>query len=126
MPHPIKITIGDIVLTGTLLDNAPARVLLDMLPAMVRMTRWGDEYYGPLLPPLGEHEGRLQETMAVGDLAYWEPGEALCLFFGPTPASREGEPRAASPVHLLGNFQGDWASVRLLGAEVLAHIDEEF
>jgi hypothetical protein len=40
----------------------------------------------------------------VGDVWYWPQGEALCLFFGPTPASTDEKPRAASPVTVVGRI----------------------
>jgi hypothetical protein len=43
----------------------------------------------------------------MGDIAYWPPGSALCIFFGKTPASRGEEIRAASPVTVLGRVDGD-------------------
>jgi hypothetical protein len=45
--------------------------------------------------------------MAVGEIAYWPPGSAFCIFFGPTPASEGSEPRAASPVNPAGQIEGD-------------------
>lgn len=123
MPTPVVLTLGGVELSGALLDAEPAATLADLLPVSLRMTRWGDEYFGPLLPPLGEHPGPRREEMAVGDLAWWEPGEAFCLFFGKTPASHGEEPRAASPVLLLGNVSGDWDAVRRLGREVTATLD---
>ena len=47
------------------------------------------------------------EVVELGDLAYWPPGHAFCIFFGPTPASRGDECRAASPVNVVGKIQGD-------------------
>jgi len=35
-------------------------------------------------------------------VCYWPQGEAMCLFFGPTPASTDGQPRAANPVTVMG------------------------
>ena len=35
---------------------------------------------------------------------YWPPGNAMCLFFGPTPASTGEESRAASPVTVVGKI----------------------
>jgi hypothetical protein len=45
--------------------------------------------------------------VALGDLGYWPPGPAFCIFFGPTPASRGEEIRPASPVAVFGRVQGD-------------------
>jgi hypothetical protein len=46
-------------------------------------------------------------VLAAGELAYWPPGKMFCIFFGATPASREGEIRAASPVNIMGRVRGD-------------------
>ena len=43
----------------------------------------------------------------MGDVGYWPPGTSLCIFFGPTPASRGDEIRAASAVNIVGKIVGD-------------------
>jgi uncharacterized protein len=43
----------------------------------------------------------------MGALAYWPPGNAFCIFFGKTPASRGDEIRAASAVNSVGSIEGD-------------------
>ena len=43
----------------------------------------------------------------LGDLGYWSPGRAFCVFFGPTPASHGAEIRPASPVNVFGRVAGD-------------------
>jgi hypothetical protein len=43
----------------------------------------------------------------MGDLGYWAPGSAMCIFFGPTPVSRGNEIRPASPVNVFGKVTGD-------------------
>jgi hypothetical protein len=43
----------------------------------------------------------------TGDLGYWPPGRAFCIFFGPTPVSRGSEIRPASPVNVVGRVVGD-------------------
>ncbi len=42
-----------------------------------------------------------------GELGYWPPGTAFCIFFGPTPASGGDEIRAASAVNIVGRIKGD-------------------
>ena len=48
-----------------------------------------------------------QETVELGDLGYWPPGNAFCLFFGRTPASRGDEIRPASEVTIVGKILSD-------------------
>jgi hypothetical protein len=48
-----------------------------------------------------------QEVVDLGDLGYWPPGHAFCIFFGRTPASRGDEIRPASAVTVIGKLQGD-------------------
>ena len=46
-------------------------------------------------------------TVDKGAVAYWPPGSALCLFWGPTPMSRGVEIRPASAVNIVGAIDGD-------------------
>ena len=48
----------------------------------------------------------------VGNVAYWRPGTAICLFFGRTPASTPDKPRAASPVTVVGKVVADPARLK--------------
>jgi hypothetical protein len=45
--------------------------------------------------------------MEEGELAYWPPGQAFCIFFGATPASSGDDIRAASAVNIVGKLKGD-------------------
>ena len=66
---------------------------------------WGDEiYFG--IPVKAKAENPC-ETVELGDLAYWPPGSAFCIFFGPTPMSRGSEIRPASAVNVFGRIDGD-------------------
>ena len=40
-------------------------------------------------------------------MGYWPVGNAFCIFFGRTPASRGDEIRPASPVNVFGRVEGD-------------------
>ena len=118
----IAMEVEGIRLEGELDDTPPARALAERLPLELDLDRWGDEYYGDLGGALGDFCGATVELMAVGDLAYWAPGNALCIIFGPTPASRGPQPQAASPVFQIGLVQGDWLRVKALGATVRARV----
>ena len=81
------------------------KIILDNLPIEGIVNTWGDEIYFPIPIELDITDG--QEVVLAGDIAYWPPGHALCIFYGQTPASRDGEIRAASEVYVIGNIQGD-------------------
>jgi len=71
-----------------------------------RANTWGDEIYFPIPVQMDESDDA-REVVEIGDLGYWPPGHAFCIFFGRTPASRGNEARAASPVNPLGHVEGD-------------------
>lgn len=118
MGDQITLTIEDVELRATLNDSPIAAALVAGLPTQVRMSRWGDEYYGTI--GLGmENDSETREDVEVGTLAYWPTGDALCIFFGPTPVSTGEMPRAASAVSVIGSISGDnLGTLRGLGSSV--------
>lgn len=83
------------------------------------MTRWGEEYYGDIGEPLGAiEESGAREEVEVGEIAWWPPGNAFCIFFGPTPASIDEKPRAASAVNPVGIIEGDLAALKDLAHSI--------
>lgn len=50
--------------------------------------------------------------MEVGEIAYWPPGNAFCIFYGKTPASIDERPKAASAVAPFGRIGGDASVLR--------------
>ena len=82
-----------------------ARAVWDALPIEAVARTWGDEIYFPV--PVSLPEDDAQAVVALGDLGYWPPGQAFCIFFGPTPASHGDECRPASPVNVFGRVDGD-------------------
>lgn len=101
----VQITAGDTVVTAELNDTMTAQAIWDALPVQGEANRWGDEIYFSI--PVGLEEEKPQKLVGMGDLGYWPPGAALCLFFGPTPASTGNEIRPASPVNIFGRINGD-------------------
>jgi len=105
VPRAIRITAGTIALDAELNDSKSAAAIAAALPIEAKAQTWGDEIYfdiGLTLP--GESP---QEIVELGDLGYWPPGQAFCIFFGPTPMSRGDEIRPASAVNVVGRVLGD-------------------
>lgn len=101
MSVPIRVRVGDLQLDGYLNDTDCARAIAKALPLEARFAVWGDEFYFTIPVEHGlEREART--NVAVGDLGYWPEGNALCIFFGPTPMSSGEEPVAAGPVNVVG------------------------
>ena len=101
----ITITAGEVSAIGQLDDTATADAVWEALPIEARANTWGDEIYFSIPVHMGEDDGR--EVVELGDLGYWPPGNAFCVFFGRTPASRGDEIRPASPVNVFGRLEGD-------------------
>ncbi len=106
MARQIRITSGDLVVTATLVDGETADFVWDALPIESTAGTWGDEIYFSTAVSVGESTDAV-DVQAVGAVAYWPPGQALRLFFGPTPASVGDEPRATSAVNPVGMIDGD-------------------
>ena len=102
----IQISTGNLTLAATLNELETANQLWESLPITGRVQIWGDEIYFSI--PLNvEEELVSQETVQAGTVAYWPPGSALCLFWGPTPISAPGEIRPASAVNVVGILDND-------------------
>ncbi len=108
MPGRIRIRAGGVSVTASLNDSATAEALWEALPLSGTANRWGEEIYFAV-PFTAETEPTARADMSVGEIAYWPPGRAFCIFFGPTPASTTDQPRAASEVNPLGFIEGDAA-----------------
>ncbi len=111
MARRIVVEASGRTLTAELSDSAAAQAVLSSLPLDAAMSRWGDEYYGNIGIEIPQ-DATARVVMEVGEIAYWPPGRALCIFFGRTPASTDSRPRAASPVLPVGRVVAglDWLS----------------
>lgn len=103
---PIRIHIKNIVLDAELFDTKTAKAVLDALPIETTPEKWGDEFYFeiPVRLPLDE---TATDKVKIGDIGYWPPGNALAIFYGPTPISRGSDPVPASEVNIVGKVLGD-------------------
>ena len=102
----ITITAGGVTARAVLNDSPTADAIWTALPITARTSTWGDEIYFGI--PVHLEEARdAREVVALGDLGYWAPGHAFCIFFGRTPMSRGNEIRPASAVNVFGKIEGD-------------------
>jgi len=106
MSQKILIRAEGVEMEADLLATPTANLLWKALPIQGRASTWGEEIYFSI-PLEASAEASAREEMSPGEIAYWPPGKAFCIFFGKTPASTGDAPRAASPVNLLGEVVGD-------------------
>lgn len=88
----IKVTVGEKVLTATLIDNATTRNLISKFPLTVPMMNlYSREMCYRFADPLPANEQQ-ESGYEVGDLSYWSPRHSLVIFY-----SQNGE--------VIGNLQ---------------------
>ncbi len=105
MARRITITAGKLRVQAELNETATALAIMEALPIEARANRWGGEIYFAIPVEAGLESGA-REVVEAGELGYWPPGSAFCIFFGRTPASGGEEIRAASPVNIVGRIEG--------------------
>lgn len=115
MSYRITITAGPVTMEAELNDSPTAQVIRRSLPITGRANTWGDEIYFEI-PVQAEQAPDARADVEVGELGYWPVGRAFCIFFGPTPVSTGNQPRAASPVNIVGRVLGDATAFRRVKA----------
>jgi uncharacterized protein len=123
----IRVTAGDVSISAELNETDTAEAIWEALPITARANTWGDEIYFGIDVQLEESEDA-QEVVELGDMGYWPPGHAFCLFFGRTPMSRGNEIRPASPVNVFGHIRGDTTALKQVpaGTEIIIErMDED-
>ena len=105
MQRMVRITTESIVMDAELNESLTASQIWEALPITSSGNTWGDEIYFSI--PVDAELENEQDIVEIGDIAYWPPGKAFCIFFGPTPMSRENEIRPASAVNVVGKLLGD-------------------
>ena len=121
MSRNIRITAGSVQMEAALNDTQTAQSVWDALPLTAAANTWGEEIYFGIPVNAALEQG--QEVVDLGDLGYWPPGRAFCIFFGPTPASRGDEIRPASAVTVIGRVSGDATLFRPVRAGMTVTIE---
>jgi hypothetical protein len=106
MEKKIRILVSDLKVEAELNESNTARMIWEALPIEAKANLWGEEIYFSIPVKTGQEKGA-REVVSLGELGYWPPGHAFCIFFGPTPASRGDEIRAASAVNIIGKVLSD-------------------
>ena len=120
MGYSIVITAAPVELSAVLNDTPTAEAVWKALPISASGNTWGDEIYFRI--PVSAEPDDLKEVVDFGDLAYWPPGNAFCIFLGLTPASRGDEIRPASAVAVIGRITGDATELRQFSAGTVVTI----
>lgn len=95
------------VIVKLLQEKNPKTVeaISSILPITAKANIWGNEIYFRIGVKVKLENS--QQIVEKGDIAYWPPGEAFCIFFGLTPSSVGDEIRAASSVNVFGRILGN-------------------
>ena len=101
----INITTKDLKVQAILNDSNAAQKIWNALPIEGIVNTWGDEIYFSITVNIPLEDAK--EVVSSGDLGYWPPGSAFCIFFGLTPVSQGNEIRPASAVSVFGKVNGD-------------------
>jgi len=102
----IVIKAGTVEVVAELNNSSTAEAIWRGLPITGSVTTWGEEIYFRI-PVSCDLESSARDVLELGELGYWPPGRAFCIFFGKTPISAPGEIRAASAVTVVGQVLGD-------------------
>jgi len=123
MEKRIRIKAGKVEVSAELNSTKTAQAIWDALPISNQGNRWGEEIYFSI--PVNVEPENAQEVVAMGDIGYWPPGTAFCIFFGPTPMSRGQEIRPASAVNVFGKVIGDATVLKQVGSGTEIIIEKE-
>jgi hypothetical protein len=111
MERRIKIKLDEIEIYGTLNDTITSDKIWDSLPLESVGNLWGDEVYFRT-----DIKSALDNTSCLsvdlGDIAFWPPNNAICIFYGQTPASTPGEIKPASAVNIIGKITDDLSKLK--------------
>ncbi len=109
------------------LDENKAPMTVDAirkcLPIKSVVNRWGDEIYFETPVKITTDENS-KDVVEEGDVAFWIPGKAICIFFGKTPISDE-KIRPASAVNVFGRIKEGLGLLKEIksGTKVIVQID---
>ena len=121
----LTITAGGVGIQVKTLDTPTAAAIVAACPIKSSVSIWGEEvYFTTLVSVEREHDAKV--VVDKGEVAYWPDGDAIAIGFGPTPISKAGEIRLASPCNIWGQALDDVQALSAInsGAEVTVEVTE--
>jgi len=116
---------GEVAIRVERLATPRAKAVAGAGPLTSTASTWGEEvYFATAVIAASEPDAR--DVMELGDVAYWPPGKAVAIGFGPTPVSRGDEIRLASPSNVFGRALDDVRRFRAVrpGAAITLSIED--
>jgi hypothetical protein len=111
MAREVLIRAGNVAIRARLLDTPTADEIWRSLPIYAAAQTWGREMYFKT-PVASCREPEARDVVAAGEIAYWPDGDSIAIGFGPTPISRRGEIRLASPCNVWAMALDDVTKLR--------------
>ncbi|TWT55559.1 hypothetical protein KOR42_26860 [Thalassoglobus neptunius] len=122
MPTPIRIVIKNLTLRAELNDSETAQAIASALPIESKANWWGDEIYfstSVACDPAADARAEFE----VGELGYWPPANAFCIFYGPTPISNGGKPKMANRGNPIGWVSDDTEKLHKLNKAATVRVE---
>lgn len=123
MKREIEIRFGDLVVQGELNESPTARLIWEALSIEGEVKLWGDEIYFSI-PVEATLDDTATDVVERGDLGYWPPGRAFCIFFGHTPMSQGEEIRPASRVNLIGKVKDNHRVLKKVSEGITVRLEK--
>ena len=92
----IKFLIDKFEIECSVKNNQTGKKIYSMLPIKSRIQTWGKEIYFNIPKNDILIEKDAKEVFELGEIAYWNDGNAIAIGFGPTPVSKNTEIRLIS------------------------------
>jgi len=99
----IKFLIDKFEIECSVKNNQTGKKIYSMLPIKSRIQTWGKEIYFNIPKNDILIEKDAKEVFELGEIAYWNDGNAIAIGFGPTPVSKNTEIRLISKANHWAN-----------------------